>query len=158
MVSAHFRLTTLIVVLAALQGCQDQRPKHDQATQQLSSALNTECFSDLPSGNPVLAATKAYEHGDRRVFIFEENGEGNYPVAPVISEYQLDTARPWEPGFARVVSMPRVKTQEVLIDADFPPTACGMRKQEWIRSYNSEVCRRASAGHLRHCGVRYTQP
>lgn len=157
MASAHLRLTVLFVMLAALEGCKNQHGRHDQTGQHLTSATDNRCFSDLPSQNAAAAATAAYEHGDNRILIFEENGEGNYPIAPVSPEYRLDTARPWKPGSARVVSMPRTNTHEVLIDSDFPPTACGLRKQEWLKSYNSEICRRASAQHLHHCGVKYIQ-
>lgn len=157
MASPHLKIAGLLIVMIALHGCKE--PHQKQAGPNLVPGSSSACFADLPHQSPVVAAIAAYERGDRRLLIFDEYGEGNYPVAPLSNGYDVNTGRTWQPGSARVVSMSRDHSQTLqCVDCDYPPDACGRRKQVWLRLYNSEVCRRASTQGLRHCGVKYVQP
>ncbi|WP_267383022.1 hypothetical protein [Sphingomonas sp. GC_Shp_2] len=157
MSNVQLKTIGLLIVMITLHGCKERHEKNP--IPHLVRGGDSACFADLPHQlPPVEAAAAAYEHGDRRLLIFEEYGEGNYPVAPVLEAYSVNTGRPWQPGSARMVSMSRDNSKPLqCVDCDSPPDACGVKKQEWLRLFNSEICRRASVRGLRHCGVKYVQ-
>ncbi|MCG8399532.1 hypothetical protein LWS67_23880, partial [Bacillus atrophaeus] len=78
MASPHLKIAGLLIVMIALHGCKE--PHQKQAGPNLVPGSSSACFADLPHQSPVVAAIAAYERGDRRLLIFDEYGEGNYPV------------------------------------------------------------------------------